>query len=659
MKLFKDFVDIKEAHDLLYLSEVNSLSVGILRKDFNKTGKLRVTKFAEKFFGKKKFEKKDGTKVTLKTIEYNGYEYTSKNDEEFSKVVKGFLKDFKKGTGNIKILDPKMPFGDLAKTDEFGGEEGGEKGKMTTFYKDFKISNNTEFIEFFQALGFILGSTLKDNEAGFVDKLQKVTITGKGDFETIGNDWEGLCKALYQEKTARKLVLELVNGSVSYKKEAGIKNPYVVWSDIKSYYSAMTTFEKITFTKENTADIVVIEGGKTLTDLTSALSVKGQTLSIDETYGKLTTVKEPVVSWYQVSLKEGESSARLGRVTGIFKNKYLDSDDVDKSNYANAVGESYNQSLNEFVELYNEGWFDSLKAVTKSVVDKLKQGVAKLKKLVAGAFNFFFKKQKMSNWKKQVKDNSKDIDAILKKYKLESKEGFEKRTGKNYVDRIAKYKRSLSESDEFLFEGAAQEEQMDLLMKSPKALKTFMKLVKSRLDTVEATAKSKKGTFHYIKRLGGGKGTTGANIQRDTLKMNMANSLSFLILDQMIQDFPSNNIMQYVTDIKDDMMMGSTGYPVVKLYGSNEGANFSILIRGVVGDKLDTSKVFPLVISIEGNSDNSYYVVNVYMISHSDAVPENCKFSLIQFTNSDTTFAYKIEGNRTFDYKFVQKKFKI
>tara|TARA_Y100001949_G_scaffold36147_1_gene28846 strand:- start:205 stop:807 length:603 start_codon:yes stop_codon:yes gene_type:complete len=200
---------------------------------------------------------------------------------------------------------------------------------------------------------------------------------------------------------------------------------------------------------------------------------------------------------------------------------------------------------------------------------------------------------------------------------------------------------------------------MDLLMKSPKALKTFMKLVKSRLNVVEATAKSKKGTFHYIKRLGGGKGTTGANIKRDTLKMNMANSLSFLILDQMIQDFPSNNIMQYVTDIKDDMMMGSTGYPVVKLYGSNEGANYSILIRGVVGDKLDTSKVFPLVISIEGNNDNTYYVVNVYMISQSDAVPENCKFSLIQFTNSASDFAYKIEGNRTFDYKFVQKKFKI
>ena len=184
MKTYKTFLTIKEAHDLLYLPE-GKLTVAILRKNFDKTDTPRITKFAEKFFGKKKFKKTDGNEVTLKTIEFNGYEYTSKNDEEFSKVVKGFLKDFKKGTGNIKILDPKMPFGDLAKTDEFGGEEGGEKGKMTTFYKDFKISNNTEFIEFFQALGFMLGSTLKDNEAGFVDKLQKVTITGKGDFDFI------------------------------------------------------------------------------------------------------------------------------------------------------------------------------------------------------------------------------------------------------------------------------------------------------------------------------------------------------------------------------------------------------------------------------------------------------------------------------------------
>lgn len=653
MKSYKTFLTIKEAHDLLYLPE-GKLTVAVLRKNFDKTDTPRITKFAEKFFGKKKFKKTDGNEVTLKTIEFNGYEYTSKDGN-----AKEFLKDFKKGTGNILILDPKMSLSDLEKTDEFGGQGAGAgEGKMTTFYKDFKISNNTEFIEFFQALGFMLGSTLKDNEAGFVDTLQNVKI--KGDFDFIGNNWEGLCQALYQEKTARNLVLELVNGSVSYKKEAGIKNPYVVWSEIKSYYSAMTTFENIKFTKENTADIVVIEGGKTLTDLTSALQVKGQTLSIDETYGKLTTVKKPVVSWYQVSLKEGESSARLGRVTGIFKNKYLDSDDVDKSNYANAVGESYNQSLNEFVELYNEGWFDKLKAVTRTVIDKLKKGVLKLKKLVAGAFNFFSKKQKMSNWKKQEKDNSKDIDAILKKYKLETKENFEKRTGKNYVDRVSKYKRLLGEVfNKTLSEGRKQEEQMDLLIQSPKALKAFMKLVKSRLDVVEATAKSKKSTFHYIKRLGGGKGTPGANIQRETLKMNLANSLSFLILDQMIKNFPSRKIMQYVTDIKDDMMMGSTGYPVVKLYGSNEGAKYSILIRGVVGDKVDTSKVYPLIVSIEGNANNTYYVVNVYMISQSDAEPKKSKFSLIQFTNADTGFAYKIEGNRTFDYGFIMKKFSL
>ena len=654
MKSFKKYSAIKEAHDLLYLSE-GKLSTAELRKNFKDgpdKGKPRVTKFAEKFFGKKKFKKTDGNEVTLKTIEFNGYEYSANGD------AKEFVKDFlAAGKGGIKILDPKMSFDQLEKTDEFGGQGSG-KGKMTTFYKDFKISNNTEFIEFFQALGFNLSSTLKDDEAGFVNKLQGVKI--KGDFDFIGNDWKGLCQALYQEKSARKLVLELVNGSVSYKKEAGITNPYVVWSDIKSYYSALTAFEDIKFTKENTADIVIIEGGKTLSDLTSALQVEGQTLSIDETYGKLTTVKKPVVSWYQVSLKEGESSARLGRVTGIFKNKYLDSDDIDKSNYANAVGESYNQSLNEFVELYNEGWFDNLKAVTKSVVDKLKQGVVKLKKLVAGAFNFFFKKQKMSNWKKQAKDNSKDIDAILKKYKVETKEDFEKRTGKNYVGRVAKYKQSLEEAlNKSLYEGREQEEQMDLLIKSPKALTAFRKLVQSRLDKVESTANSKKTTFHYIKRLGGGKGTTKANIKRETLKMNMANSLSFLILDKMIKDFPSDNIMEYVTDIKDDMMMGSTGYPVVKLYGSNKGANYSILLRGKVGDKVDTGKVYPLIVSIEGNSDNTYYVVNVYMISQTDAVPEKSKFSLLQFTNADTQFAYKIEGNRLFNYDQLKKKFSL
>ena len=134
-------MNIKEAHDLLYLSE-GSLSAAVLRKNFDKTATPRVTKFAEKFFGKKKFKKTDGDEVTIKTIEFNGYEYSSNGDKE------EFLKDFKKGTGNILILDPKMSLSDLEKTDEFGGQTG-EKGKMTTFYKDFNISNRSDASGYF------------------------------------------------------------------------------------------------------------------------------------------------------------------------------------------------------------------------------------------------------------------------------------------------------------------------------------------------------------------------------------------------------------------------------------------------------------------------------------------------------------------------------
>ena len=650
MKRFKEFLYLKEMHDLLYLTEeytgqvksiedIDSLPWDNKEKDVLK----KILDFI--------LSKPELRDVSLK----KGYGYIAAGvgNKEVNKKFKinSALQDLEIEDGiifNKEFIDTNL-IKNSGLSLEFGN---GSIGKGNNkIYKDFKISSNTEFLEFFQALGFSL-PILTDNEDTFVNTLQKAEI--RGDFKFISNDWDGFCRAIYNDKKIRDLVLELVNGSVSFKKEAGIKNPYVVWNEIKSYYSAMKSFESdIKFTKENTADIVVIEGGKTLSDLISALNVEGQTLSIDKKYGKLTTVKKPVVSWYQISLKEGENSARLGRVTGIFKNLFLNACDKEASNLNLSISKScneerkyngsleeYNQSLNEFIELYNEGWFDSIKSLTSKVVDKIKNAVLKLKKYITDIFNKYKKAQRINNWNKEKKQVEEDIKSILKKHKLESKENFEN-------------KKTL------FYESKKNEEDLDMLMKNPVALRDFKKLVKQRLDDVEKIAKSKDGVIINVKRLGGGKGTIKANIQRNTIKMNASNSLSFLILKKMINEFPSDNIMQYVTTIKDDMMMGSTGYPVVKLYGSNKGANYSILIRSIVGNEVDSSKVFPLIIDIIGNSNNTYYVVNVYMISESNIVPEECKFNMLQFTNSDKDFAYKIEGNKTIKYNKLKKKFNI
>ena len=46
-------------------------------------------------------------------------------------------------------------------------------------------------------------------------------------------------------------------------------------------------------------------------------------------------------------------------------------------------------------------------------------------------------------------------------------------------------------------------------------------------------------------------------------------------------------------------------------------------------NKVDTGKVYPLIVSIEGNSDNTYYVINVYtFITIYIAVLFNPGFSL-------------------------------
>jgi len=649
MKPFSKFVTVKEAHDLLYLSEAFDKQITTAKDvdgldDWSAAHKKELKKIFN-------FLKKNFPNVTVKSgfglIAAGSGSNAKKGEFKISDV----LKDAKFGKKKLTADYVKKELVTDLKFQKFGSGSKGGKGD-SKIYKDFGIPNATAFIEFFQASGFFVSSAL--TEKNFVSVLKGLKVNG--DFELLSNDWNGFVVAMSKEKATMKNVIELVNGSYYFKKDVGVTNPHVVHKEIKAYYQAMLSFEKdIDFTKDNTADIVVIENGKKLSDLKSALEIKGQTLSIDEKVGKLATTKKPKVSWYQVSLKETESGARLGRLTTIFKNLYLEPDDKEAGNLAVATGESYDKSLNNFVELFNEGWFDNVKVFAKKVIDAVKEKVLALKKIVSGWFNYFFKQQKLSNWKSETKSVLGDIQKIIDNNKVETKEEFEKRTGKNYVDRIAKYKRALGES--FLTEKAGVEDQIDALFKNKKSLKEFTKLVQSRLDVVEKAAKKNSGVHPEIVRIKGS-GTTKAKIARDTIKMNLGNSLSFAILETMIKKFPSKNIMQYVSAIKDDMMMGSTNYPVVKLYGSEKKANYSILTRTVTKEKINTKQIKPLIVSIDGKN-GQYYVINVYMISKADPEPEKCLFNLLQFTNAGGGFAYKIEGNKTVDYTYLQKTYSL
>jgi hypothetical protein len=654
MKLFKDFVDIKERYDNEYLPflveayDKQILSIKDIKdlddwpedkkKELKKLYTFLITNFP---------------KVRPEKTGYGLMAAGSGKDGEVGrfKLTKGF-RDAKKGKVVIdkKYLTTNFP---KIKLKDFGsGSPGGQAG--STIYADFGISNATTFIEFFQALGFFVSTALKDGNFKKVLKASKSKING--DFKILVEDWANFVDALYDIKKMRNTVIELVNGSYHYASAEGITNPYIIADEIRKYYSVMLAFEStIKFVKDNTADIVLVIDG-TLDTIKSALAVKGQTLSVDEKTGKLSTTKKIKVSWYQVSLKEGEDKARMGRVTTLFKAWYLPKKLQDKSNVGIATTENKKEediiSLNEFITLYNEGWFDNVKVFAKKIIDTIKQKIAAVTKLVSGWFNYFLKKQKLNSWKTETKSVLDEVQTIIDDAKKnETKEEYEDRTGKNYVDRVAAYKKKndLTEDKAFLVEKQTVADEISSLFKNAKAMKAFRALVKKRLKKVEDN--NKKAVYKIIDKISG-----KAKISRDTIKYNLTNSISFEIINTMISKFPAKNIMQHVSDIKDEMVMGSTNYPVVKLYGSADSANYKILTRTTTDQQVDVKKQFPMIIHIQSNT-GEYYVVNVYMISKVDSEPDNSIYSLLQFNNSGASFAYKIEGNRDQSYASLIKKF--
>jgi hypothetical protein len=539
------------------------------------------------------------------------------------------------------------------KIEKFGkGSPAGDK----TILADFGISNSTSFIEFFQAFGFFVDDINPDGSD--FKKIAKVKING--DFPLLGDDFKKLITDLDKHPLKNDAV-SLVNGSVLFRKELDITNPYVVWADIKKYYSALLAFEKdIKLGKDNTSDIVVITKGDTLASLETSLKVKGQTI-ISNKKGKLSTTKKPKVSWYQVSLKESEGGARLGRMTTQLKNKYageIGLSNVELALQSKQYDNVENLSLHEFIDLFNEGWFDDIKTFTKTAFDSIKDKLKSLYKWITSFQQTIMSKLKRGDSEPKVKKLMQDISDIVDS---------ERHTG-NYVERVAKYKASLNKEEKigFLKEKKQKEKkkkklsvqgQIDFIAGNKKALDKFKKLVKGKLDII--VKNNKKGVFKNIKRIPGT--VKKAKITKFNLKYTLGNSISFTILNEIMNDIPARNVMDFLASISDDMLMGSTNYPVVKLYGTSaSSANYKVLVRTVDAPKASAFKdVYPFIVDIHPSKTGNYYVINFYMLNKPEEDKGKSTFNMVQMNNSGEGFAYKIEGQAQTTYEKLVKNLKI
>ena len=509
--------------------------------------------------------------------------------------------------------------------DEFKGSllmkgTGSGGDKKAEVLKMFGIKNNTDFLEFFQAIGLFIPNKLTPSK--FKEQLLAMEGTISGDFAIIKfvPKWKEFVTYLDADKEIGADVVSLVNGSYFWRKDAGVTKPYVIWDGIKNYYGLMRNKEGIEgVIKDNTADCVLIDG--TYAELVKALQSDIQ-ISTDEDTGRLTCGD---VSWYQISLKLGEGSARLGKITKLLTGAYPVDGEVQNTLARAGIDPSWFKEDTwtnfEFEQLLLEGFFGDT--------------VGKMKKLGGDMYNKF-------------KDAAMAILEYWKKL-----QGFMKKLVKFHESKTMKEIQKITRGSKFLKEEILNEDVMNEMSQNAmfKAIVNdkgkrspntkFNNLLNKRFNDI---AKNKDSEYISVKFE-----KANLEIEDETINFLVGNAISFPIIQAIIDDVKKNGI-GVVNNLVKTMSMGDTNMPVVKVYGNPSKADTEVITVGKltqINPTVDDKQLKVLKVSIVPHrTHKKYWVINCYIFAELDG--EVAKYHQVAFKKSgESSFNFNIEGTAT------------
>jgi len=496
---------------------------------------------------------------------------------------------------------------------------GSGSDKKAEVLKMFGIKTNTDFLEFFQAIGLFIPNKLTPSK--FKDQLLDMEGTISGDFSInsfVPNKWKEFVTYLDADKEIGADVISLVNGSYFWRKDAGVTKPYVIWDGIKKYYGLMRNKEGITgIIKDNTADCVLIDG--TYAELVKALGSDIQ-IDMDDDTGKLTCGD---VSWYQISLKLGEGSARLGKITKLLTGAYpVDGEVQNTLTRAGIDPKWFKEDVelnNEFEQLLQEGFFGDT--------------VGRMKKAGTEMFNKF----KVAAM------------AILKYWK--KLQGFMKKLVKFHERNTMKEIQKITRGSKFLKEEVLEEDILNEMSQAAmfnaivndkgRPQKQFTNLLNTRFNDIIKNKDSEYISVNFEK--------AAFEISDETINFLIGNAISFPIIQAIINDVKSNGI-DVVNNLVKTMSMGDTNLPVVKVYGNPSKADTEVITVGkltqtnpMLGDK--QIKVLKVGI-VPHRKHKKYWVINCWIFAELDG--EVAKYHQVAFKKSgESSFNFNIEGTAT------------
>ena len=405
-------------------------------------------------------------------------------------------------------------------------------------------------------------------------------------------------------------------------KQKGTKNWNIIHNQIGAYYKAeiKNPFTKTEGGKANTADCIICDS-----NINSFLeNMKSQKVYYDS--NGLCTL-ETGEKFFQVSLKQAEGGAQLGKITSDFASKFgvLRTDDL--LNMLVHEGVELNEGIRD---LFNKGK-EFIKSVGKKVVDKIYQ--------MSNAFKSMYQKN-IGALKSSQKQSEKIIDKKVMNIKVNKK-----------FLKEAKGKMTL-------------EEQVEGTSKDPRAFNELHSIVKAEFNSVTKNT-SRQGLLSV-----GDKSVPKSKPQLDVVRKLMANAKAYNSINRILsiavgQVRSLDDIFKEMLELEKQMFFGRTSLPLVKVFGlksNGSGTAWKFLKTGkeFVEDRISAFTDLPeyvLVVNSQGQSEG-YMNITTAMLSHLNHKTQEPSYNLVSMrTNSAASTTFVIEGSKVVPLSYIQKNF--
>jgi len=438
-----------------------------------------------------------------------------------------------------------------------------------------------------------------------------------------GQDWSSnnLISQLKNASVANVIqVCAIAAGMDRFCKTKNIKGWGIIHSKINDYYkSEMENPHTDTVGgKANTADCVIFDG-----DITSFLdNMKTQKIYYDS--NGLCTL-ESGEKFYQVSLKQAEGGAQLGKITKDFSKKFglLKNDDlINLLIHEDVEYEILDESLKD---LFNKGK-EFIRGVGKKIMSKLSE----IGNLFKSIYNSNIKKLKSAQ-----KKSEKEVDNFVMNLKVDSKYLNERKSTMNdYVIAISKDRNAFSKLHQFA------DNKLKVVIKNTKP--AGLKSVGS--DSIPKS----KPSVNIVRKL-------------------IANSKAYDSINRMLSNTSGqvksiDIIFNDMVSLEKEMFFGRTELPLVKVFGlkpDGSGTAWKFLKTGreFIQDRISSFTNMPdNVLIVNSQPQDGYMNVSVLMLSHLNAKTKEPSYNVVSMrTHSASSTTFVIEGRNVVPLSYVEK----